>query len=451
MNTILAIAPHFPSPDDSADGQANYMTALAPFVSQDANVHLQIIALQVGEQAQYESGDGWSVERITPLKPLNDIFSLYLPEHLLPSLKTLRNAAIAKADALGTEIPVWCHGYETGEIVEALATRGHHVVAVIHYSVGVETLHDLALGDDRVRREAFDSPWATLIGQAWPTKHRGFGVRWASRIGDLAQHAPLPASIQTQFTKLALERKMIANASRLVAVGPSFEQEINTLYPCTVERSTHVIAGGPTDIPPPTWPNPIEDNRRRIIMVGRPTGQKGWDYAAEAFKRLSAAETASIDLVLIGGIGHGNGPYSAYSEHVAQDFAALDHLRVHNLGARSHQDTLAHLAAADLLLFPSVFEPLGLVLLEAMSAGCCILASDAAGPNDLVRPPWGLRMNFQDPNARVDAITQGLQSFLRWDRAHISELSALARGSATRFSWRQCAAIHTKALMGIGS
>lgn len=449
MNTVLAIAPHFPSPDDSSDGQANYMTALAPFLSREADVHLQIIALQVGSQAAQESGDGWTVQRIPPPKPLNDIFSLYLSEHLVPSLKTLAHAASAQADALGTSTPVWCHGYETGEIVEALSKRGHHVVAVVHYSVGVETIHDLALGDDTVRREAFDSPWATLIGRVWPTPYRNMGVRWASRIGNIAQHAPLPMSIQTQFTKLALERKMVANASRLVAVSPSFEQEINSLYPCTVDRSTSVIAGVPTDLPPPLWPHPIQEERRRIIMVGRPTGQKGWDYAAQAFKRLSPQEAAPIDLVLIGGIGHGNGPYSAYSEHVAHDFDCLEHIRVDNLGALSHRDTLAHLAAADLLLFPSVFEPFGLVLLEAMSTGCCVLASNAAGPSDVLRSPWGITMNFQDPNTRVDAITQGIQSFLSWDRDRIRTRSSLARRSADQFSWRQCASVHSKALMDI--
>ena len=134
-------------------------------------------------------------------------------------------------------------------------------------------------------------------------------------------------------------------------------------------------------------------------------------------------------------------------EHVAHDFETLQHIRVHNLGALSHRDTLAHLAAADLLLFPSVFEPLGLVLLEAMSAGCCILASDAAGPSDVLQTPWGLTMNFRDPTTRVDAITQGIQSFLSWDRGRIRSYAALARRSADQFSWRQCASVHSKALM----
>ena len=129
---------------------------------------------------------------------------------------------------------------------------------------------------------------------------------------------PLPAAIKTQFAKLDLERQLVANATSLVAVGPSFEAEINALYPCTVGRSRSVIAGFPTVTDSPRWPRPMDDGKRRVIMVGRPTGQKGWDYAAAALASLSASESARLELTLIGGLGTGDGPYSQYSRRVAQ-------------------------------------------------------------------------------------------------------------------------------------
>lgn len=444
MKQLLTIVPHFPSPRESADGQANYLTQIIPVMARHAQVH--VLAIRVGEQDATESGPGWTVTRIDPPTPLPDVFALYLPNHLEPAVTRLHTAAVSLAQKTGVEVPVWCHGYETGSIVEALAKRGHHVVAVPHYLVGVETLHDLALGDDPIRRQAFNSPWATALGQLTPKALRPMGVRWASRIGSVAKSAPLPQAIQTQFTKLDLERRMVAHATLLVAVGPSFEAELNQVYPCTVNRSTHVIAGGPSEIPAATWPWPITDQHLRIVMVGRPTGQKGWDYAAAALAQLDPAEAERVELVLLGGLGTGSGPYSAYSERVAADFGALHPHAVKNLGACSHTEVLSHLAAADLLLFPSVFEPLGLVLLEAMMAQCCVLSSNAAGPSDLVCAPWGEHVDFDEPLLRSERLCEGLRSFLRLDRTEIDRLGRLACESAQIYTWDRCAAVHLAAL-----
>jgi glycosyltransferase involved in cell wall biosynthesis len=446
VTQVLAIAPNFPSPNESQDGQANYLTRVVPTLAKEGQVHVHVIALRVGSQAHTETGDGWSVQRIDPFTPLPDIFELYLPEHLWEALTVLHDAAVQAAIALGPDIPVWAHGYETGAIVETLAQQGHHVVAVPHYLVGVETLHDLALGDDATRKEAFDSPWATAIGQVTPRILRPMGVRWASRAGSIARHIPLPRAIQTQFAKLDLERRMVANAGAIVAVGPSFEAEMNQLYPCTVPRSCHVIAGGPSKIPESAWPWKPNGEALKVVMVGRPTGQKGWDYAAEALHDLDQSALGRIELALIGGLGQGSGPYSAYSERVSKRFDDLPHAKVANLGALAHEDVMAHLAGADLLLFPSVFEPLGLVLIEAMAAGCCVLASDASGPRDVLQPPWSQCVAFKDPQARVNAITEGLRSFLAASRTDLDRWADLARIASAVHTWERCAAVHLQAL-----
>ena len=446
MNQLLAIVPHFPSIRESADGQGNYLTQIIPEMAKKATIH--IIALRFGDQQPTETGDGWSVTRINPPTPLNDVFALYLPEHLGGAIEALHHAALREARSGVTKTPIWCHGYETGSIVEALTKDGFHVVAVPHYSVGVETLHDLALGDDPIRENAFDSPWATAIGKLTPNRLRPVGVRWASRVGRVGQSLPLPRAIRTQFLKLDLERKMVATASRLVAVGQTFEAEVNAVYPCTVPRSTHVIAGAPTDLPPEKWPWPMDAERFKIAMIGRPTGQKGWDYAVDALAQLDAKFSNQIDLVLIGGLGEGNGPYSAYSERVAAAYRELQTLRVHNLGSCTHQQVLAHLVGADLLLFPSVFEPLGLVLLEAMAAGCCVVSSNAAGPSDLVRSPWGLAVDFSDPRLRSKRLRAGLIHFLSMDIGTVRKHGEAAKTDARKHTWSHCAAIHLEALFG---
>ena len=239
---------------------------------------------------------------------------------------------------------------------------------------------------------------------------------------------------------------MVANASFLLTVGRSFELEMQRAYPCTVGRSGHVFAGSPHSIPEASWPWPIQDRSLRIAMIGRPTGQKGWDYAVKALDSLQDVDAERIELVLIGGLGHGNGPYSSYSDIVAHQFEQLRPHKVENLGSRPHTEVLAHLQAADLLLFPSVFEPFGLVLLEAMKAKCAILASDAAGPSDIVEAPWGITVPFTAPEQRSTELAHGLRSFLAMSRRELTKLQALAEQASHAFTWSDCAQAHLNVL-----
>ena len=446
VNRILTIAPHFPSPSASHDGQANYLTAVVPALAKLGACEVTVLALRFGDQPATEAGDGWTVHRVTPPRPMASVFELYLPRNFRPALDALDAFVDTRAQTIDPAAPVWAHGYETGAIVEKLTGAGRRVVAVPHYLVGVETIHDLALGDDAIRRTSFNSPFATALGRLTPPLMRPMGVRWASRIGGWARHGVWPDSIKTQFEKLDLERRMVANATAIVAVGPSFEDEMNALYPCTLGRSESVVGGGPEHLPDPAWPWRRRAGSFRIAMVGRPTGQKGWDYAAEAFTALTSDERSRVELVIIGGLGSGSGPYSDYSERVARRFADLKLERFKNLGVLHHDATLAHLGGADLLVFPSVFEPLGLVLIEAMRAGCCILASNAAGPTDIVKRPWGRIVDFDDPHQRAHRLTEALQSFLQTDMSILAEWSRAARTAGASYRWSDCAAVHLAAL-----
>ena len=166
MDSLLVIAPHFPSPAESADGQSNYLTNIVPEVAK--HVQVQILSLRFGKQPPSESLNNCTITRIEPPTKMGDVFALYLQPNLGPALASLHESALRVAEKMSTATPVWCHGYETGSVVEELARRGHRVVAVPHYSVGVETIHDFALGDDETRQHAFDSPWATKAREADP-------------------------------------------------------------------------------------------------------------------------------------------------------------------------------------------------------------------------------------------------------------------------------------------
>lgn len=103
-----------------------------------------------------------------------------------------------------------------------------------------------------------------------------------------------------------------------------------------------------------------------ILNAGRLAPEKGQDHLLEAFARI-AAEQPSADL-WIAGVGKSEPKLRA----IAADLGVAE--RVRFLGFQ--EDIAALHAAADLFVFPSMFEGFGNALAEALAAGLPVVASD---------------------------------------------------------------------------
>jgi glycosyltransferase involved in cell wall biosynthesis len=99
--------------------------------------------------------------------------------------------------------------------------------------------------------------------------------------------------------------------------------------------------------------------------------------------------------------------------------------RAHFVGYRFGPDLAAHIASADVFVFPSRTDTFGLVLLEAMACGVPVAAFPVAGPRDVVHHG---RTGVLDEDLRAAALAA-----LRLDPAHCRE-AALAR------SWERATA-----------
>jgi glycosyltransferase involved in cell wall biosynthesis len=89
-------------------------------------------------------------------------------------------------------------------------------------------------------------------------------------------------------------------------------------------------------------------------------------------------------------------------------------------------------AAADAFIFPSRTETLGLVLLEAMAAGCPVVAAKSGGIPDIVTD--GENGYLFDPNHRDGAIIATRQLLAR-STVERDRLRHRARIEAERWSW----------------
>jgi glycosyltransferase involved in cell wall biosynthesis len=103
--------------------------------------------------------------------------------------------------------------------------------------------------------------------------------------------------------------------------------------------------------------------------------------------------------------------------------------RVHFLGYR--HDIAQIMQAVDLLVFPSRYEPFGLVVIEAMASGLPVITASTTGASDIVTPECGVVLPESDD---IDALAAALLSLVS-DRAIMQQMGKAARSIAEQHSW----------------
>ena len=139
----------------------------------------------------------------------------------------------------------------------------------------------------------------------------------------------------------------------------------------------------------------LAGGKRIALFLGRlEMAQKGLDVLLGALERSAAGALSGWTFVFVG-----DGPDRAWLE------TALAKTRVDARLVAWTDDPQAYLAAADVLLMPSRFEGLPLVMLEAMQGGLPILASDIDVAREYL--PAGSRIDFAsaDLAAVLDKVT----------------------------------------------
>jgi glycosyltransferase involved in cell wall biosynthesis len=204
----------------------------------------------------------------------------------------------------------------------------------------------------------------------------------------------------------AATRLVARRAAAVVCVSHYLRRELETKLP-EVRGKVEVVSSGvdrgrfAVTEPPPGPP--------AFLCVGALDERKNVVRLADAFGRLGAGTLTFA----------GDGPLRSALE--GRD-------RVHLLGRVSHDEIPWLLAQSHVLAQPSLVEPLGQALLEAMACGRSVVATRIGGPPEFVPPEAGVLVDPLD----VDALARGLEQAAAFPRPNLAAREATAEHDVRR-------------------
>jgi glycogen(starch) synthase len=233
-----------------------------------------------------------------------------------------------------------------------------------------------------------------------------------------------------------VERWITNRSDRVIACSYYMREQIADIFGVEGERVS-VIPNGidPRDLQPQ---DPAELRRLRlefadldqklVLLVGRLVYEKGFQLALEAMPGVIERVPGTRFLVA------GSGTHEAELRRQAEVLGLMEHGTF--LGWIGDDVLHSLYPIADICVVPSIYEPFGLVALEAMASGCPCLVADTGGLREVVpHEEAGLRFRARDPEALTEMavrvlgdeqlgerlVSEGLEHIRRFDWADIAE------------------------------
>ena len=185
----------------------------------------------------------------------------------------------------------------------------------------------------------------------------------------------------------ALTRRVVRRASAVIAVSDYLRRELEAKVP-EARGKTEVVDSG-VDLerfrPDADDDASPADDGPRFVAVGSLTGRKNVVRLADAFARLGEGTLTFA----------GEGALRPQLE---------GRERVVLAGSVPHETVATLIAESHVVCQPSLLEPLGQSLLEAMACGRSVVGTRVGGPPEFVRPEAGVLVDPLDVDGLADAL-----------------------------------------------
>lgn len=227
-------------------------------------------------------------------------------------------------------------------------------------------------------------------------------------------------------------------AARLGVDAPGLEEATGSNL-CLEDR-IHVLPHGISEMffQPPATAKPT--SRPLVVAWGRVSSEKGFEYLIEA-----ARKCPEIDFRIWGTTGNGErerDQYKVQLDDLADGLVNVE-LDFRPWGIRG-DELIQSIDAADLVIMPSLYEPFGLVLVEALARAKPVVTPTTAGGKYIMAAagatslPYGFVIT-DDASALADNILSAVKQFFAQSEQQRSAMAKAARQHAEPFRWHAIA------------
>ena len=242
-----------------------------------------------------------------------------------------------------------------------------------------------------------------------------------------------------------IERTAYEAADAVIAVSEGMRRDVLEVYPAIPPECVHVVHNGidtqlyqPVSATGAISAHGVDPRRPYIVFVGRVTRQKGVPHLLRAVASLPE----DVQVVLCAG--------EADTPELDAEFRGLvERLQAARTGVHwipemlPRDEVVQFLTHATVFVCPSVYEPLGIVNLEAMACGTAVVASDVGGIPEVVDDGvTGLLVHYDesDPVAFEAGLAERITELVG-DPGRAEEMGTAGRARAVEeFAWAAIAA-----------
>jgi glycogen synthase len=304
--------------------------------------------------------------------------------------------------------------------VDTMNAHMHALAAELCERIEFDLIHShdwLVAGAARQAAREIERPWLVTVHATEYGRHQGW-----------VQNHP-------QSHIHAAERAMVRRADHVITCSRYMRVHVANVFGIRPSKITAISNGiDPHDLEPvePDLPalraRYAAPNELLVLLVGRLVYEKGFHLALDALAPI-VRRRGGVRFVVAG---------TGTAEAELKRQAAKLGLTRHGAFLGWIGDDMLHslYRICDLCIVPSIYEPFGLVALEAMASGCLCVVADTGGLREVVPVDGTVGLRF--PSRDATALRRVLERVLT-DDASRRQLVAEAREHVLRFDWGEVA------------